>query len=270
MEVKRESGCPEQDGVRCTCTKALVRLNKLREKNLLCDAVLRSEDGGVFRVHRVILSMRSEYFRTLFTTTLHTSEETDILLHGVSSDMITLILDYVYFREVDIRSDNARQLLETAEYLWVPGFTELCCDFLKEAMDVLNCINILRVARLHYLAHLETSARRFVLRHFVEVSQQSEELLELPVEELQAIIEAEELNVKNEKVVWECILRWINHDPDNRKGHIAGLFKGVRLGRLDTKFFNETVSMPLKSWMFIGSKSLIFNSIFTRVLNQLM
>ncbi|KDR08728.1 Kelch-like protein 21 [Zootermopsis nevadensis] len=147
MEVKRESGCPEQDGVRCTCTKALVRLNKLREKNLLCDAVLRSEDGGVFRVHRVILSMRSEYFRTLFTTTLHTSEETDILLHGVSSDMITLILDYVYFREVDIRSDNARQLLETAEYLWVPGFTELCCDFLKEAMDVLNCINILRVAR---------------------------------------------------------------------------------------------------------------------------
>ncbi|KDR11291.1 kelch-like protein 10 [Zootermopsis nevadensis] len=189
--------------------------------------------------------MRSEYFRTLFTTKLHTSEETDILLRGVSSDMMTQILDYVYFREVDIRSDNALRLLETAEYLCVPGATELCCDFLKDAMDVDNCVGIMQFARLHCIADLETHARRFVLRHFVELSQQSEELSELPPEELQAVIEAEELNVKDERVVWECILRWINHDPDNRKGHIAGLLKGVRLGRLDAKFFNETVSMPL-------------------------
>ncbi|XP_021939695.1 kelch-like protein 10 [Zootermopsis nevadensis] len=32
-----------------------------------------------------------------------------------------------------------------------------------------------------------------------------------------------------------------NHDPDNRKGHIAGLLKGVRLGLLDAKFFKEKV-----------------------------
>jgi kelch-like protein 10 len=81
----------------------------------------------------------------------------------------------------------------------------------------------------------------------VEVYQQNKELLELPVEELQAIIESEELVVEDEKVVWECILRWINHDPNNRKGHIAGLLKGVRLGLLDAKFFEEKVSMPLKS-----------------------
>ncbi|XP_021913789.1 kelch-like protein 10 [Zootermopsis nevadensis] len=64
----------------------------------------------------------------------------------------------------------------------------------------------------------------------------------MPVEELQSIIESEELNVKNEKVVWECVLRWINHDVDNRKGHIVGLLKGVRLGLLDAKFFKEEVS----------------------------
>ncbi|XP_021932293.1 kelch-like protein 3 [Zootermopsis nevadensis] len=165
-----QSGSRSQDGDRCTCTKPLILLNELREKNVLCDAVLRLEDGGVFPVHRVILSMRSEYFRTLFTTTLHTGEKTDILLHGISSDVMTRILD---------------------------------------------------------------------------LSQQSKELLELPVEELQAIIESEELVVEDEKVVWECILRWINHDSDNRKGHIADLLKGVRLGLLDAKFFEEKVSIPL-------------------------
>ncbi|XP_021940651.1 kelch-like protein 10, partial [Zootermopsis nevadensis] len=241
MESNQHHRC-FQEGGRCKCTETLDPLNDLRDKNLFCDAVLRLEDGGVFRVHRVILSMRSTYFRKLFSTTLHTSEETDILLHGISSDVMTPILDYVYFREVDIHSDNACQLLVTAEYFCIPGVKELCCDFLQDAMDVNNCIGIMHFARFHLFADLETHAHRFVLRHFVEVSQQSEELLDLSAEEQQAIIESEELNVKDEKVVWECVLRWINHDPDNRKGHIVDLLKGVRLGLLDVKFFKETVS----------------------------
>ncbi|KDR16331.1 kelch-like protein 10 [Zootermopsis nevadensis] len=223
-------------------TETFVPLTVLREKNLLCDAVLRLEDGGVFPVRRLILSTFSAYFRALFTTTLHTSEKTDILLHGVSSDMMAHILNYVYSRKMDIHSENVRQLLVTADYLCLQDVTELCCDFLKDAMDAVNCIDIMHFARLYFIADLETSARRFVLRYFVEVSQKSEELLELPVEELQAIIGTEELNVTDERVVWECILRWINHDPDNRKGHIADLLKGVRLGRLDAKFFKDELS----------------------------
>jgi hypothetical protein len=91
------------------------------------------------------------------------------------------------------------------------------------------------------------------MRHFVEVSQHSEELLELPVEELQAIFGAEELNVKNESIVWECVLRWIDHDTDNRKGHIVDLLMNIRLGLLDRNFLDENVSIPLKSVCTEGS-----------------
>ncbi|KDR11663.1 kelch-like protein 10 [Zootermopsis nevadensis] len=241
METNKHRSC-FHDGGRCTCSKALVPLNELRDNNLLSDAVFRLEDGGVFRVHRAILSMRSTYFRQLFTTTLHKSEETDILLHGISSDLMTPILDCVYYREFDIRSDNACRLLVAADHLCIPDVTEPCCDFLKDTMDADNCIGIMQLARFHFFADLETHARRFVLRHFVQLSQQKEEMLELSAEELQAIIESEELNVKDEKVVWEFILRWINHDPGNRKGHIVDLLKGVRLGLLDAKFFTEMVS----------------------------
>jgi hypothetical protein len=85
------------------------------------------------------------------------------------------------------------------------------------------------------------------MRRFKEVSKQSEELLELPVEELQAIVGADELNVKNEKMIWEYVLRWINRDTDNRKGHIVDLLKNIRLGLLDRDFIHENVSIPLKS-----------------------
>jgi kelch-like protein 10 len=107
--------------------------------------------------------------------------------------------------------------------------------------------------RFYFCSQLQTDSRYYLQRHFVKVWQQSEELLEMPVEELQAIVGADELNVKNEKMVWDCVLRWIAHDTDNRKGHIVGLLKNIRLGLLDRKFFRENVSIPLKSVCTEGS-----------------
>jgi kelch-like protein 10 len=88
----------------------------------------------------------------------------------------------------------------------------------------------------------------------VKVWQQSEELLELSLEELQAIVGADELNVKNENIVWECVLRWIDHDTENRKEHIVDLLKNIRLGLLDRDFLLKNVSNTLKSVCTEGSR----------------
>lgn len=63
----------------------------------------------------------------------------------------------------------------------------------------------------------------------------------MPIDELCQLIGADELNVKSEEVVWESILRWINHEPETRKYHIVELMKTIRLGLLDTQFFLEHV-----------------------------
>jgi kelch-like protein 10 len=44
-------------------SEGLLALNELRAKNVLCDAVLRTEDGGSFPVHRTVLFMQSDFFR---------------------------------------------------------------------------------------------------------------------------------------------------------------------------------------------------------------
>lgn len=53
------------NGGRCMSTQAMQSLYDLRQNNVLCDAVLRLEDGGVFPIHRAILSACSNYFRYL-------------------------------------------------------------------------------------------------------------------------------------------------------------------------------------------------------------
>ncbi|XP_033610818.1 kelch-like protein 10, partial [Cryptotermes secundus] len=212
-----------------------MELNDLRD--FLRDAVIRLEDGGIFAVHRVVLSEHSAYFRTLFTTQLRIQENTDVYLPGVTSETMNLILDYAYTENVNITHENVCQLLMSADYLIVPGLLDLCCDFLRRVMATENCIGILRLVSAHFCSSFEAEARRFLMRNFVEISQQSDEFLELPPEELQALICSDELNVGTEEIVWESILRWINHDKENRKCHIAELLKRVRLGLMDRNFF---------------------------------
>ncbi|KPI96784.1 Kelch-like protein 10 [Papilio xuthus] len=136
---------------------AMQALHRLRECRLLCDAVVRADDGAAFPVHRAILSACSPYFLRVF------------------------------------------------------------------------CYK------------LEADARRYLLRYFVTVATQSDEFLHLPLDELNAIILEDELNVKSEEAVWDAVLRWVNYEPDQRWQHTVKLMASIRLGLLDTQFFLENV-----------------------------
>lgn len=230
-----------ESGGRCMSTQAMQSLYDFRQNNLLCDAILRLEDGGVFPIHRAILSACSTYFRTLFTTTLHSREKTDVLLPGVTSPMMNLLLEYAYLRSIDVNRENVCELLTTADYLSIIGVFDLCCDYLRDNLAPENCIDVMRFARQHFCKKLENDAYRYIVGHFVEVAQRSEEILHLPIEELKPLVGADELNVKSEQTVWELVLRWINHDPESRKDYIVDLMKNIRLGLLDTQFFLENV-----------------------------
>jgi hypothetical protein len=57
------------------------------------------------------------------------------------------ILRYAYYGTVDIDEDNVCELLQTSDYLRVPGIVQLCCDFLNNNLDPENCIDVMRYAR---------------------------------------------------------------------------------------------------------------------------
>ncbi|KAK7861883.1 hypothetical protein R5R35_002850 [Gryllus longicercus] len=230
-----------RDNGRRMSIEAMHALYELRQNHLLCDALIRTEDGEIFPVHRPILSACSSFFRAIFTTKIHDSPETDIALPGVHSALFSLILDYAYLRKVKITDDTVCQLLVTADYLCVVGVLRACCEYLVKILSPYNCIGIMLFAREYFCQKLEADARIFIMRRFVDVSRYSEEILHLPANELTDILGADELNVKTEEVAWECVLRWIDFDPENRRCHVVPLMKNVRLGLLDTQFFLENV-----------------------------
>lgn len=78
-------------------------------------------------------------------------------------------------------------------------------------------------------------AHLYLLRNFEEVALKSEELIQMPLIELQAILNDDFLNVKDEYLVWECILRWIEYDRESRQKDVPTLLQSIRLGCLNAQ-----------------------------------
>ncbi|KAH7966654.1 hypothetical protein HPB49_018274 [Dermacentor silvarum] len=228
--------------------ETLEALWDMRGAGLLCDGLLKTSDGGEFPVHRVVMASCSEYFRALFGSPLNKVPRTEVLVPGVSKATMAIIVEFAYKRVTWVGCDNVENLLEAADYLCVMGMVKDCCDFLLSIMAPENCISIHNVAKLYNCFDLTSKAYNYLMQHFIEVSKRSEELLSLDIDEVEAILSDENLNVIKEETVWKAVVRWIEHDATNRPQHIARLLRCVRTGLVDTNFFVEKI----KSHKFVS------------------
>ncbi|XP_071770861.1 kelch-like protein 10 [Centroberyx gerrardi] len=234
--------------------------NELRLEGKLCDAVLRV-DGVEFNAHKIILCSCSSYFRTLFSQGWTSQEQRLYNIPGVSADTMRLLIEYAYTRSVPVTEENVEQLLAAADQLRVMGVVRTCCAFLEEQLCPKNCIGIWKFMDTYRCPDLRHKAFRFILRHFEEIAVASEEFLALSLQQLVDILERDDLNVKQESTVFEAVLRWIGHSPEERKGHIAVLLPKVRLALMTTDYFINNVK---KSALVKGNrecKAIIINAL---------
>ncbi|XP_048871163.1 kelch-like protein 10 isoform X1 [Brienomyrus brachyistius] len=214
--------------------------NQLRLAGEHCDVILQT-DGIDFKAHKIILCGASSYFQALFSSCWTVPEECRYKIHGISPEMMSLILEYVYTYSVLITLDNVESLLAAADHLNIISLVQCCSDFLEGQLCLENCIGIFNITDVYCCAELHQTTYHFLLQHFTEVARTSMEFLELTLSQLCTILEKDELNVRQEDVVFDAILRWIMYDPANRKAHIAVLLSKVRLARMEADYFMRVV-----------------------------
>ncbi|XP_056275551.1 kelch-like protein 10 isoform X1 [Pseudoliparis swirei] len=219
--------------------------NDLRLEGQFCDAVINVENVA-FDVHRVILCKCSEYFITLFGRCCPADTKV-FVIPGVSPDAMRLIIEFAHTGSVSVTAENVRELLLAADRLNVMAVMQTCCDFLGERLRADNCIGTFQLTDIVFCPELQRRAYRYMVEHFEEVAHH-EEFLQLPLQRLIDILERDDLNVRNESVAFEAVLRWIDHTPETRKAHVAVLFSKVRLALTSLNYMrlkvlsNELVS----------------------------
>uniref|UniRef100_A0A8C6UJN3 Kelch like family member 10 n=1 Tax=Neogobius melanostomus TaxID=47308 RepID=A0A8C6UJN3_9GOBI len=194
--------------------------SKMRRKNIFCDAVLEVGNDK-FPVHKVVIC--SAMFR----------------IGGISSEIMALVLDYIYTESITISENNVQDLVMAADMLNLVDLVQMCFKFMQGQLCPANCIGIWRFSDFVISPETRDLAWRYIMNHFEEVVE-CEEFLELTVKELISITEADELNVKNESFVFEAIVHW-THDHERRKRKFPQLLTKVRLSQIPLQYIQTKI-----------------------------
>ncbi|XP_037046582.1 kelch-like protein 10 isoform X2 [Bradysia coprophila] len=225
----------------CVSHHSMQNLYKMRLNNLLCDGTIVLENGTKINVHRPILCACSDYFNSAYNSAF-SGTPTMIRISGISDYVMDKIIDYAYLRSCDLTEENVFEILVVADYLALKSLMNYCIQWIVDHLKPENCVNVMRFAFARGLTKdLYAKAKLYVLRNFEEVVAKSDELLDISIDELYQIMNSDLLNIKDEALAWEGILRWIKYDADQRIQHVPLLLTTVRLGILQFQYFMENV-----------------------------
>ncbi|XP_046670050.1 kelch-like protein 10 isoform X2 [Homalodisca vitripennis] len=223
--------------------------NDLRINQQVCDGVIKTPDGGSFPIHRVILSAFSPYFRAYFTNSLNNGnpEFTEMVISDVSSEIIGLIIEFAYTQSCPVVMTNVHALMIAADKLSCLPVVNFCSDFISRNISSTNCISTWKFAKSYFCRDLEVKSWQYICDH-IETVMLSPEFKTLTADELTKLLSADELNVKQEEVVFEAISRWVLVDPPSRQQHVSQLLHCVRFGLVSLEYYCDVIrSFPFNT-----------------------
>ncbi|XP_068227244.1 kelch-like protein diablo isoform X2 [Palaemon carinicauda] len=222
---------------------ALANINMLQKRRELCDVVLIVGGRKIF-AHRVILSACSPYFHAMFMSELLEARQTEVPIHDIDEHAVDLLVNFCYTSEITVQESNVQTLLPAACLLQMQEIQDVCCEFLKQQLHPSNCLGIRAFADTHSCRELLHIADKFTQHNFQEVIE-SEEFMELPVNQLMDIISSDELNVRSEEQVFSAVMAWVKYNVTERRPFLAQVLEHVRLPLLSPKFLVGTVGSDL-------------------------
>uniref|UniRef100_A0A3B4UX69 Kelch repeat and BTB domain containing 12 n=1 Tax=Seriola dumerili TaxID=41447 RepID=A0A3B4UX69_SERDU len=203
----------------------LRKLERMRASEELTDVVLLAE-GIPFPCHKVVLSAFSPYFQAMFTCGLKETRGGEVSLRDTPAQSLELLLDYMYRAELPLSNDNIQGVAAAAFLLHVDGAFRLCQSHMEARMDASNCVGLYHWARDLGATGLADCALRYLCQHFAQVCVE-EEVLDLDAQSLGNLLGSDDLNISQEEVVLELVLRWV----ERRRGDSQSEAQAVQLLR---------------------------------------
>ena len=219
-------------------------LNKLRKQEQdpsFCDVTIEADDK-LFPAHRAILAAHSQFFRNSLARGWKEATEQRLKLDCVSSKTMEAILEYFYTNSVTIHASTAVELLKACDFLLIDSLKKACERFLSDTLSANNCFSLRRLADNFNAEELFERANDFIYRFFVAVtSTAGGEFLSLSYPEMMTVVSDDEIVVEKEEDVYLAVLRWVKHDPEQRKKKLTRMLKLIRSSLLSRSFVQEQI-----------------------------
>ncbi|XP_076026544.1 kelch-like protein 34 [Genypterus blacodes] len=193
-------------------TALLAGFQRLRSDGRMCDVVLVA-GGASFPCHRALLAGSSEYFWALFGENTAESSAATVSLPALTPEGVEAILDFLYSGWLSISPSALPVILEAARYLQVLPAVSICERFIIDGLCARNCCCYANLAERHALLDALTAANQTIAMEMGTLLQESREgLLELNVECLMAVLDAEEIPGVKEAELIKLALDWLEEN----------------------------------------------------------
>ncbi|XP_010900017.2 kelch-like protein 35 [Esox lucius] len=223
----------------CHAEQILQVLNAYRQSGTFTDVVLQV-DGSKFPCHRVALSASSMYFCSMFNGKLRESPQQLVPINGICASAMETVLNFIYEGKATLDKANVRSVFSACDLLGISVLRKECVSFLEERVDHSNCLGIMDFASLYLITPLVDKCQTMLYRDFVKVYKHKE-FLSLPKERVVKLLTSDQLQVDKEEVLVDAMLKWVHHEPGERKGALRELLELVCLPLVDPVFFVNLV-----------------------------
>ncbi|XP_077290928.1 kelch like family member 18 [Arctopsyche grandis] len=219
---------------------AFPMMDEIRRQGKFCDVILKAGDRSI-SAHRIVLASTIPYFHGMFTNNMVESTQKEITMQGVDPTALESLVNFAYTGCVKINDSNIQPLMVGSSYLQLNQVRDACADFLKRRFHPQNVVGIRQFAETLACALLVDACNSFIDGNFSEVSI-CDEFYNMPLEDLKDVIKRNELQVSNEEVVFEAVMRWANYKTKERADCLPQLLSCVRLPLLTPHYLADRVA----------------------------
>lgn len=184
----------------------------------------------------------SPYFHALLGPNYREANENDVVLTDIDGKTLTSVIEFCYTGRIKIDTDNVNAIMAAASSKELIHLEKICSQFWSEKLDISNCLSVLLVAEKYHLTDLRHTSVLYICANFVDIP--IAEMVKVDEKMLEAILKQDQLSAP-ESFIFECFMKWVQHDELHRSVHVALLANLIRLehipGEVMGTFFVETI-----------------------------
>jgi len=143
-------------------------LDKLVNSPLFSDVTFCVEQHHL-PAHKLVLEVRTEYFRRMFSSGLRESQSNRIEIFDCTTNVFIDVLRFIYTDTCAINDDNCIPLLEQANFFQLDRLKAICECYWFDNINVHNAASVLQVADRFNALQLKNFAMEFIFSHIQDV-----------------------------------------------------------------------------------------------------
>ena len=222
-------------------SKTQSQLSAFRRTGKLCDIVVRV-GAREFPAHRVVLAAGSCWFAALTDGgRFADSQAPTVDLHDMSAEAFEAVLDYLYEGSTCTTAPLA-DVGAAAAFLQVTPLLERIGDAMASALRADNCVATWLFATNYALDGLLASCRETAVQFFPELGSSA---AALPPHEMRALLAMDELEVEDEKIVYDAAVNYARLNDMTDDDTLADFLAPVRYPLLTAANFAAVMAEPL-------------------------